>query len=96
MAAGAIAAVIASGVGPDQPLHPTAQVAVGLGADHQVEVVGHQARVMDREHTGGEAQRLGGVGTLRAPGLNLLVYKYLSKACLGAWRFLSKTACPVR
>jgi hypothetical protein len=43
MAAGAVVAVLASGVGHEQPLHPAAQVAVGSGADHQVEVVGHQA-----------------------------------------------------
>jgi len=43
MAAVAIAAVIASGVAHEQRLHPAAQVAVGSGADRQVEEVGHRA-----------------------------------------------------
>jgi hypothetical protein len=38
----AVVAVIASGVGHEQPLHPSAQVAVGLRTDHQVKMVGHQ------------------------------------------------------
>jgi len=32
MAAGAVAAVIATGVGGEQPLHPAPEVAIGLGA----------------------------------------------------------------
>jgi len=34
---------MALGVGHQQPSHPPAQIAVGMGPDHQVEVVGHQA-----------------------------------------------------
>jgi hypothetical protein len=43
MTTGAVMAVIASGVGHEQPLRPAAQAADGLGADHQIEVAGHQA-----------------------------------------------------
>jgi hypothetical protein len=40
--AGTVMAVIASGVGHEQPLHPSAQVAVGLRTYHQVKMVRHQ------------------------------------------------------
>jgi hypothetical protein len=40
--AGTVVAVIASGVGHEQPLHPSAQVAVGLGRHQQVKMVRHQ------------------------------------------------------
>ena len=39
---GTVVAVITSGMGHEQPLHPSAQVAVGLGTYHQVKMVRHQ------------------------------------------------------
>jgi hypothetical protein len=45
----AVAAVIASGVGREQPLHSSAQVGVGLRTDYQVKMVGQQS-VSQRIH----------------------------------------------
>jgi len=36
-------AMISLGVGYQQPSHPAAEIAVGMGPVQQVEVVGHQA-----------------------------------------------------
>jgi hypothetical protein len=43
MTTAAVMAVIASGIGFEQPLHPAAQAAIGSGADHQMDWLGHQA-----------------------------------------------------
>ena len=40
--AGTVVAVIASGVGHEQPLHPSAQVAVSLGTHQQVTTIRYQ------------------------------------------------------
>ena len=49
--------MIPPGMGHQQPLDPSAEVAVGVGADHQMEVVGHQAVTQEvhREPGGGVA-----------------------------------------
>jgi site-specific DNA recombinase len=44
---GAVVAVIATGVRREQPLHPAPEVAVGVGSQYDVEVIGHQAVAQD-------------------------------------------------